>query len=61
VLPDGQIEGSRHTHDRATFTAAIIGGTSAYNGATGHVDNTRSPDGIVDRTIHLLARRSADN
>jgi hypothetical protein len=32
------------------FTATVISATGAYNRATGHIDNTRSPGGIVDRT-----------
>jgi hypothetical protein len=62
VLPDGQLDAQAAIPMTTTsFTAAIIGGTGAYNGATGHIDNTRSPGGTVDRTIYLLPHPIAHN
>jgi hypothetical protein len=62
VLPDGQLDAQAAIPEAApAFTAAIIGGTGAYNGATGHIDNTRNPGGIIDRTIYLLPRATGHN
>jgi hypothetical protein len=62
VLPDGQLDAQAAIPEAApAFTAAIIGGTGAYNGATGHIDNIRKPGGIIDRTIYLLPRPTVHN
>jgi len=57
VLRGGQIEAQAEIPMAATtFTAAITGGTGAFEGASGHIDNVRVAPGVVDRTFHLLAR-----
>jgi hypothetical protein len=57
VLRGGQIEAQAEIPMAATtFTAAITGGTGAFEGASGHIDNVRVAPGVVDRTFHLLPR-----
>jgi hypothetical protein len=57
VLPDGQIDAQAAIRLTATtFMAAVIGGTGAYEGATGEIVNVRGALGVVDRTIHLMLR-----
>jgi hypothetical protein len=55
VLADGQIEAQAAIPVAATtFPVAVMGGTGAYNGVTGQIDNVRSAPGVVDRTFHLI-------
>ena len=57
VLANGQIEAQAEIPMAATtFTAAIIGGTGAFEGVSGQIVNVRSAPGVVDRTFHLLPR-----
>lgn len=57
VLPNGQIDAQAAIPFTArTFDAAVIGGTGAYEGASGQIVNVRSAPGVVDRVIHLLPR-----
>jgi hypothetical protein len=57
VFPDGQIDAQAGiTLPPTEFTAAVIGGTLAYEGVGGEVVNvviSRSPL-TIDRTIHLI-------
>ena len=39
-----------------TLTAAITGGTGAFEGVSGQIDNVRVAPGVIDRTFHLLSR-----
>ena len=56
VFPSGQIEAMAAIPLSAkTFSAAVIGGTGAYEGASGQVDNVVVAPGVIDRTIMLLA------
>jgi hypothetical protein len=58
VLSGGQIQAQAEIPMAATtFTAAITGGTGAFEGVSGHIDNVRVAPGVVDRTFHLLPRR----
>lgn len=58
TLPDGQIDAQAEIPMPApTFTAAITGGTGAFEGASGHVDNVTVAPGVIDRTFHLLLPR----
>jgi len=55
VLAGGQIQAQAEIPLAATtFTAAITGGTGAFEGVSGHIDNLRVAPGVVDRTFHLL-------
>jgi hypothetical protein len=55
VFPDGQIDAQAAIPLSATTSsAAVIGGTGAYEGASGHVDNVMFAPGVIDRTITLL-------
>ena len=57
VLANGQIEAQVATPMTATtFTAAITGGTGAFEGANGQIDNLVVAPGVIDRTFHLLPR-----
>lgn len=57
VLANGQIEAQVATPmTAATFTAAITGGTGAFEGAKGQIDNVVVAPGVIDRTFHLLPR-----
>lgn len=57
VLANGQIQAQAEIPMAATtFTAAITGGTGAFEGVSGHIDNLRVAPGVVDRTFHLLPR-----
>jgi hypothetical protein len=57
VLANGQIEAQVATPMTATtFTAAITGGTGAFEGANGQIDNVVVAPGVIDRTFHLLPR-----
>jgi hypothetical protein len=57
VLRGGQIEAQAEIPMAATtFTAAITGGTGAFGGVSGQIDNVRVAPGVVDRTFHLLPR-----
>jgi hypothetical protein len=57
VLSGGQIQAQAEIPMAATtFTAAITGGTGAFEGVSGQIDNVRVAPGVVDRTFHLLAR-----
>jgi hypothetical protein len=57
VLANGQIQAQAEIPMAATkFTAAITGGTGAFEGVSGRVDNVRVAPGVIDRTFHLLAR-----
>ena len=57
VLANGQIEAQVATPMTApTFTAAITGGTGAFEGVSGQIDNVVVAPGVIDRTFHLLAR-----
>jgi hypothetical protein len=57
VLSGGQIEAQAEIPMAATtFTAAITGGTGAFEGVSGHIDNVRAAPGVIDRTFHLLPR-----
>jgi hypothetical protein len=57
VFPDGQIDAQAGiTLPPTEFTAAVIGGTLAYEGVGGQVVNvviSRTPL-TIDRTIHLI-------
>jgi meiotically up-regulated gene 157 (Mug157) protein len=56
VLANGQIQAQAEIPMAATtFTAAITGGTGAFEGVSGRVDNVRVAPGVIDRTFHLLA------
>lgn len=58
VLSGGQIQAQAEIPVAATtFTAAITGGTGAFEGVSGQIDNVRVAPGVVDRTFHLLPRR----
>jgi hypothetical protein len=58
VLAGGQIEAQAEIPMAATtFTAAITGGTGAFEGVSGQIDNVRVAPGVVDRTFHLLPRQ----
>jgi len=55
TLADGQIDAQAEIPMPApTFTAAITGGTGAFEGAGGHIDNVVVAPGVTDRTFHLL-------
>jgi hypothetical protein len=55
VLARGQIEAQISVSMAATtFTAAVIGGTGAYEGATGQIVNVVTAPGVIDRTFHLI-------
>ena len=57
VLANGQIEAQVATSMTATtFTAAITGGTGAFEGVSGQIDNVVVAPGVIDRTFHLLPR-----
>jgi hypothetical protein len=57
VLSGGQIQAQAEIPMAATtFTAAITGGTGAFEGVSGQIDNVRVAPGVVDRTFHLLPR-----
>jgi hypothetical protein len=57
VLSGGQIQAQAEIPMAATtFTAAITGGTGAFAGVSGEIDNIRVAPGVVDRTFHLLPR-----
>ena len=57
VLSGGQIEAQAEIPMAATtFTAAITGGTGAFEGVSGQIDNVRVAPGVIDRTFHLLPR-----
>lgn len=57
VLANGQIEAQVAISMTATtFTAAITGGTGAFEGVSGQIDNVVVAPGVIDRTFHLLAR-----
>jgi hypothetical protein len=57
VLSGGQIQAQAEIPMAATtFTAAITGGTGAFEGVSGHIDNVRVAPGVIDRTFHLLGR-----
>ena len=57
VLADGQIQAQAEIPMAArTFTAAITGGTEAFEGVSGEIVNVRVAPGVVDRTFHLLLR-----
>lgn len=57
VLANGQIEAQVATPMTApTFTAAITGGTGAFEGVSGEIDNVVVAPGVIDRTFHLLPR-----
>jgi hypothetical protein len=57
VLADGQIQAQAEIPMEArTFTAAITGGTGAYEGVGGEIVNVRVAPGVVDRSFHLLLR-----
>jgi hypothetical protein len=59
VLANGQIEAQVATSMTATtFTAAITGGTGAFEGANGQIDNVMVAPGVIDRTFHLLSGHS---
>src|SRR5262245_64652852 len=56
VFPDGQIDAQAAIPLAATtFDAAVIGGTGAYEGASGQIHNVVSAPGVIDRTFRLLA------
>lgn len=55
VFPNGQIDtNAAITLPLTRFTAAVIGGTGAYEGVSGHIDNVVVSPGIIDRTFHLM-------
>jgi hypothetical protein len=55
VFTDGQIDAQvAVAPTTTTFAAAIIGGTGAYEGASGQIVNVRTAPGVVDRTFHVL-------
>jgi hypothetical protein len=57
VLADGQIQAQAEIPMAVpTFTAAITGGTGAFEGVTGEIVNVRIAPGVVDRVFHLLPR-----
>jgi hypothetical protein len=54
VLKGGQIDAMVSVAETATkFTAAIIGGTGIYEGATGQIRNVESASGI-DLTLYII-------
>jgi hypothetical protein len=56
VLADGQIEAQASIPQAGTtFTAAIIGGTGAYDGVTGQIQNIRQAPGVIDRIFYLIS------
>jgi hypothetical protein len=58
VFPNGQIDAQAAVALPPTrFTAAVIGGTGVYNGASGQIFNVVTAPGVVDRTIELLPLR----
>ena len=60
VLRGGQIQAQAEIPMAApTFTAAITGGTGAFEGVSGQIDNVRVAPGVVDRTFHLMERKEA--
>jgi hypothetical protein len=55
VLADGQISALASIPIAATtFAAAIIGGTGAYVGVSGQVNNVVTAPGVIDRTFELI-------
>ena len=57
VLANGQIEAQAQIPMAGTtFTAAITGGTGAFEGVSGQIVNVRVAPGVIDRTFHLLPR-----
>jgi hypothetical protein len=57
VPEDGQIQARAEIPMAArTFTAAITGGTGAFEGVSGQIANLPAAPGEVDRTFHLLPR-----
>lgn len=57
VLADGQIQAQAEIPTAApTFTAAITGGTGAFEGVSGEIINVRVAPGVVDRSFRLLLR-----
>ena len=57
VLANGQIQAQAEIPMAATtFTAAITGGTGAFEGVSGQIVNVRVAPGVIDRTFHLLLR-----
>jgi hypothetical protein len=57
VLANGQIQAQAEIPMAAqTFTAAITGGTGAFEGVSGQIVNVRVAPGVIDRTFHLLPR-----
>jgi hypothetical protein len=54
VLADGQINALASIPIAATtFAAAVIGGTGAYVGVSGQVNNVVTSPGVIDRTFEL--------
>lgn len=55
VFPTGQIDAQAAiTLPPTKFTAAVIGGTGSFDGATGQIRNVVVAPGVIDRTIELL-------
>lgn len=55
VLPRGQIEAQASIPLTATtFTAAVVGGTGAYEGVMGEIRNVITAPGVVERTFFLM-------
>jgi hypothetical protein len=57
VLANGQIDAQAQIPMAGTtFTAAITGGTGAFEGVSGQIVNVRVAPGVIDRTFYLLPR-----
>jgi hypothetical protein len=55
VFANGQIDASAAiTLPATSFTAPITGGSGAYEGVSGHIDNKVVSPGVIDRTFHLI-------
>jgi hypothetical protein len=61
VFPDGMIDASAAiTLPLSHFTAPITGGSGAYEGVGGHIDNVVASPRVIDRTLHLIYPRRSD-
>jgi hypothetical protein len=58
VFPNGQIDASAAIRLPLTsFTAPTTGGSGAYEGVSGHIENTVVSPGVIDRRFHLIFPR----
>jgi hypothetical protein len=58
VFPEGMIDASAAiTLPLSHFTAPITGGSGAYEGVSGHIDNVVVSPGVIDRTFYLTYPR----